>query len=73
MSEHRPEGAEHGPEDIHLPSPSIWPLITALGITVIGYTIILYVPAVLVGVLIFFVGLLGWLADLVRERREQHG
>lgn len=58
-------GASHGPA-IHLPPPSLSPAIIAVGVMLIGYGV-LYGPAfLLVGGLIFLVGLVTWLVDDAR-------
>jgi cytochrome c oxidase subunit 1 len=50
-------GGGHG---IHLPSPSYWPLVAALGMPVIGYGVLYSWWAVGAGALIALVGFYGW-------------
>lgn len=62
-------------EEIHLPGPSILPLVTAIGITliVIGTTLGWYLSAV--GVVVVVVCLVRWIGDTrrdVAELPEQH-
>ena len=50
-------GAKHG---IHLPSPSYWPLVAALGMPLIGYGVLFSPWLVGVGVVIALTGFYGW-------------
>lgn len=54
-------------EEIHLPGPSLIPILSALGITlaVIGTTISVYV--FIVGLLIFLGTTIRWIADTRRD------
>ena len=45
---------------IHMPSPSYWPLILALGLPVIGFGIIYSIPLALLGGAIVLFGCYGW-------------
>ena len=47
---------------IHLPNPSYWPAVTALGvaITLIGFIGGLHLPVNLTGVAILFFGVFSW-------------
>ena len=48
---------------IHLPSPSYYPLVTAVGLPIAGYGVI-YQPLLLaVGFLIVLVGAFGWVLE----------
>ena len=74
MSGPEPETPPAG-EEIHLPGPSILPLVTAIGITliVIGTTLGWYLSAV--GVVVVVVCLVRWIGDTrrdVAELPEQH-
>lgn len=70
---------EGGVELPHLPPPSVRPLIMGAGITVTAFGLVyLTMPPVglilvLVGLLIFGIGLGGWIYDDVRAAREGHG
>jgi hypothetical protein len=63
----------------HLPPPSIRPLIMGIGITVAAFGLVylttppLGLIIVLVGLLIFGIGLGGWIYDDVRAAREGQG
>jgi chromate transport protein ChrA len=54
-------------EDIHLPGPTVLPIVMAVGITfaVIGTTLTWYLSVV--GVIIFVVTLLMWIRDTRRD------
>src|ERR671918_70345 len=68
-------GAEHHDEaddeeehpDIHMPDPSYFPLLAALGLPVIGYGLIYFWPVAVVGGLITLAGLFGWSLEPVAE------
>jgi hypothetical protein len=55
------EDEEH--HDIHLPSPSIMPLIAALGMLVMAYAIVFSKPVVIVGALVTLLGFFGWVFE----------
>jgi cytochrome c oxidase subunit 1 len=60
-----PHEDEH--HDIHMPDPSFFPLLAALGIPVIGYGVIYFWPVAIVGGLITLAGLFGWSLEPVAE------
>jgi cytochrome c oxidase subunit 1 len=47
-------------EHIHMPSPSYWPLLVALGLPIIAYGIIFHTLLMVVGAAITVLGLFGW-------------
>ena len=49
-----------GGHAIHMPSPSYFPLIAAVGLPVAGYGLIFGVPAVALGLVITLAGFFGW-------------
>ncbi|MFB0927837.1 MAG: cytochrome c oxidase subunit I [Acidimicrobiales bacterium] len=59
--------------DVHLPSPSYWPLVLSLSLPVIGYSVIytfwLMIPA---GAL-FLAGFLGWALEPADDPEAAHG
>ena len=67
------EGEHH----VHLPSPSYWPLVTAVGLPIIGYGIIYTWWLCLVGGLITAAGIYGWAFeppdDPDAEHADEHG
>ena len=46
--------------DVHMPSPSFWPLVVAIGLTIGGYGVIFSLPLGAVGLFILFAGVYGW-------------
>jgi len=60
--------AEHGDgHGIHMPSPSYFPLIAALGFPFIGFGLIYQMALVPVGLLLIIVGLYGWVLEPATE------
>jgi cytochrome c oxidase subunit 1 len=53
---HALEGHQH----IHIPSPSYYPVITALGLPIMGYGLIYFFPLVFVGLIVLLLGVYGW-------------
>ncbi len=52
---------QHGDgRDVHLPSPSYWPLVTALGLPIIAYGLIFSLWLSLVGAIVVVAGIYGW-------------
>jgi cytochrome c oxidase subunit 1 len=47
-------------KNVHLPSPSYWPIFTAFGLPIIAYGIIFSLWLALIGGLIVVIGLYGW-------------
>ncbi len=56
-------GEEHGAVHIHLPGPSYYPLIAALGLPVLGYGLIFGIGYVVAGAVITLAGLFGWVLE----------
>jgi cytochrome c oxidase subunit 1 len=46
--------------DVHLPSPSYWPLVVSLGLPLIGYGLIFNLAWAVPGVLLVLGGIYGW-------------
>jgi cytochrome c oxidase subunit I len=51
---------DHAAEHIHLPSPSFWPVVTALGITLIPAGLVLGLAFSGIGLVVTFIGILSW-------------
>ncbi|HTE85407.1 MAG TPA: cytochrome c oxidase subunit I [Dehalococcoidia bacterium] len=56
------DGDHHG---IHIPSPSFYPIVTALGLPIMGYGLIYFFPLVFVGFIILLLGVYGWALEPV--------
>jgi len=54
------EQMAHAEKDIHLPSPSYWPLVVALSLPIIGFGVIYSHILIAVGALVTILGLFGW-------------
>jgi cytochrome c oxidase subunit 1 len=46
--------------DVHLPSPSYWPLVISVGLPIIGYGLIFNMAWTIVGALVTVAGIYGW-------------
>src|SRR3972149_6911506 len=65
---HGVEGhGEEGHHAIHMPSPSYFPLIAALGFPLIGFGLIYDAALVAVGAAVLLVGLYGWALEPASE------
>ena len=61
-------GADHdehaeGEHHIHMPSPSYFPLVAALGMLICAYAVIFALPAVAIGLLVTTLGFFGWVFE----------
>jgi len=54
------EGRPTGGHAIHLPSPSFWPLVAAIGLPIIGYGVLYSWWLVGIGAFVMLVGFYGW-------------
>jgi cytochrome c oxidase subunit I len=61
--EHPEAGHEETGHAIHLPGPSYWPLVAALGIPLIGYGLMFHWTFAAAGLLALLSGLYGWLLE----------
>jgi cytochrome c oxidase subunit I len=61
--EHPEAGHEETGHTIHLPGPSYWPLVAALGIPLIGYGLMFHWAFAAAGLLSLLSGLYGWLLE----------
>jgi cytochrome c oxidase subunit 1 len=57
------EHSGHGGHGIHLPGPSYYPLISALGLPIIGYGLIFNWWLVAVGLVVVLAGFYGWVLE----------
>ncbi len=57
-------------EEVHLPGPSILPLLTAVGITMILVGITTYIELTVIGVVLTVIVLLRWIKDTRRDIDE---
>ncbi|MGI8485463.1 MAG: hypothetical protein ACR2OU_14515 [Thermomicrobiales bacterium] len=52
---------------IHMPAPSIWPIVSAFGITMIGFGFLTRVEFWMFGVIVLIVSLWGWIGEMRHE------
>jgi cytochrome c oxidase subunit 1 len=64
---HEEGDGEHGGHDIHMPSPSYFPLIAALGFPIMATGFIYDYALVAVGATVLFVGIYGWAMEPATE------
>ena len=57
-------------EEIHLPGPSLLPLLTAVGITLALVGVTTYIEVTIAGVILTVVCVLRWIGDTRREIDE---
>lgn len=69
MADPEPEHAD-AHEGIHLPPPSIWPVVSAIGIALLLTGLILTPITVIIGALITIVSIGAWIRDSRRELEE---
>ncbi len=69
MSPLDPEIAPAG-EEIHLPGPSILPILTALGLTLVVIGITTFIEFTIVGAILMLVCIVRWIKDTRRETDE---
>jgi hypothetical protein len=65
----RMEGAEQHEQE-HLPGPSFWPILLALGISMSLIGVITKLAVLIIGLLITLIALGGWIRDARRDYRE---
>lgn len=71
MALHEPsEQSQESHEAIHLPPPSIWPVVLAVGISALLLGLVLNLALLIVGVLITVASLALWIRDARREFHE---
>lgn len=67
----QPEGALPAPtEEIHLPDPSYLPPVMALGITLMVTGIVIGLPFVIAGAILFVITLVRWIRQTREEMRQ---
>jgi hypothetical protein len=69
MSQLDPEVPPTG-EEVHLPGPSILPLLTAVGMTLILIGITTYIELTVIGLILTIVVVLRWIKDTRRDIDE---
>jgi cytochrome c oxidase subunit 1 len=57
---------------VHLPSPSYWPLVLALGLPIIGYGVIFNLWLCLIGGAVVVAGIYGWATEPADDPDAAH-
>jgi hypothetical protein len=70
MAQSEPGAHGEGHEAIHLPPPSIWPLVLALGIALVLTGLILNLVVVIAGIVLALGATALWVRDARREFEE---
>jgi hypothetical protein len=58
------------PAPPHLPKPTVWPAVTALGISFLLWGLVSSLLISLVGAIVFAVSITGWIGDIRHERKH---
>ncbi|MCB0102138.1 MAG: cytochrome c oxidase subunit 4 [Anaerolineales bacterium] len=58
--------------DIHLPSPSFWPITLALGLTLIAIGVVSSFIVSIVGVIVLLIAIAGWTMENRADGMEEH-
>jgi cytochrome c oxidase subunit 1 len=58
--------------EIHLPSPSYWPIVLAFGLTLISSGVIWGIYISLGGVIVLLVSIAGWTLENRAVHKEKH-
>src|SRR5712691_1161270 len=59
------------PETVAMPAPTIWPLVTALGITLGCAGLVTHLAVSVVGLVLFLRGLVGWWRDVLPVEKHE--
>jgi len=62
-----------GPPSHHtLPAPTVWPMVAALGVTLLGAALVTHIVVGVVGLILFVVGGIGWWRQVLPEEQVEH-
>jgi cytochrome c oxidase subunit 1 len=59
--------------EIHMPSPSYWPIVLAFGLTLVAIGVIATIFISLIGVVVILVAIAGWTWENRTAEQEAHG
>jgi hypothetical protein len=65
------ESAAQVPETLAMPAPTVWPLVTALGITLGCAGLVTHMAVSVVGLVLFLRGLVGWWRDVLPVEKHE--
>ena len=60
------------PDTIHLPAPTVWPMVMALGVTLASAGLVTHAVVSAVGVVLALVGGIGWWREVLPAERVEH-
>lgn len=66
---HDPNGST--PRPVNPPPPTYWPFVTAVGLTICFWGVVLNLFVVCVGIGVFVIGMAGLIGDWIREHRTE--
>ncbi len=67
MHDEHPVERAPGAENVHLPAPSIWPLVCAAGITLLAFGVVTHLAFSVFGLLLTVRALGGWIEEMRYE------
>ena len=67
LVEQTPAGASGEEGEIHLPQPSFWPLVAAVGLLIGGYGVIYSYPTAIAGLVVTMIGVYAWSFEPVND------
>ena len=59
-------------KNVHLPSPSYWPVVVAAGLPIIGYALIFNLLLAIPGGILVLAGLFGWAMEPADDPEKHH-
>jgi len=66
---------EHGnelrPGTVHLPAPTAWPFLMALGLTLVGLSLLTSIWMIWLGLLLFIISAVGWFRDVLPHEAHE--
>lgn len=65
-----PDGSEWYEPHVHIPSPTYWPMVLALGIAVFFWGFMTMLLVNLIGLALIVVALIGWIGEVRDEHRQ---
>ena len=71
LARERGEGGEHHP--MHLPPPSVWPVVIAVGAAMTCWGFLLKPPVIVIGVIVILIGAAGWAGGFESINRDLAG
>jgi hypothetical protein len=59
-------------DTVELPAPTVWPMVTALGVTLMGGGLVTHAVVSAAGVLLALIGAVGWWREVLPRGRVEH-